>query len=176
MHLEIKNTFTLTEVAAWWGAVVATSVFIWDIIKWFRTGPRIFFSASTNMLAVGDPVLEDNTYIVVKVVNVGTQQTTLTNLGMYFYKNKWNKLRNYAEKSMVIANPNISFPIPYLLEPGKLWNGFILQSEKVEDMLQNGILEVVLYCSHKKKPVKLKLKQLTNLLDGPVTKRGEHEI
>ena len=30
MEFEIIGNFSLTDVAAWWGAVVATAIFIWQ--------------------------------------------------------------------------------------------------------------------------------------------------
>lgn len=39
----------LTEIAAWWGAFIATLLLFWDIYKWKRSGPIINVSASPNM-------------------------------------------------------------------------------------------------------------------------------
>jgi len=36
----------ITELAAWWGAIIATLVLLWDMYKWERSGPIINVSAS----------------------------------------------------------------------------------------------------------------------------------
>lgn len=151
MEFNINARFSLTDVAAWWGAVVATALFIWDIIKWIISGPKIIFTVWPNQIVMGDPVREGKTYINANVINRGTQPTTLRNLGLLFYKTRWRKFKHKADQAMIITNPNMHFPIPYLLEPGKVWNGLILQNNEVENMAKEGILEVSLSCSHLKK-------------------------
>ena len=42
-----------SEIAAWWGATIATLVLLWDIFKWKRAGPVVTISASPNMTIVG---------------------------------------------------------------------------------------------------------------------------
>ena len=158
MEFKIIGQFSLTDVAAWWGAVVATAIFIWDVIKWIKSGPRIVFTASANMLIIGDPIREGKTYVSVKATNIGTQATTLSNLGMLFYKSKWNRLNSKQDKAMIITNPGIPHPIPHILEPGRVWDGLILQNEEVENMAKDGILEAALYCSHARKPLRARIK------------------
>ena len=43
----------ITEIAAWWGAIIATLVLLWDMYKWERSGPIINVSASPNMQPFG---------------------------------------------------------------------------------------------------------------------------
>ena len=86
MEFNINARFSLTDMAAWWGAVIATAIFIWDIIKWIKSGPKIVFTVWPNQIVMGDPVREGKTYINANVINRGTQPSTLRNLGLFFYK------------------------------------------------------------------------------------------
>ncbi len=67
-----------TGLIAGYAAVVATVVFLWDIYKWKRTGPRISFTASPNMKIYGDPEREGETYINVRATNIGDKPATIT--------------------------------------------------------------------------------------------------
>jgi len=80
----------LTEIAAWWGASVATIVFLWDIYKWRRSGARLRLMVSGDMEAYGHLAAllsPDQTLIVVEAINVGNKKTTLTHLFASYYKN-----------------------------------------------------------------------------------------
>ena len=51
-----------TELAAWWGAIVATGVAIWDVVKWKRRNtPRLKIETRQN---------EDDEFVV-KIANIG---------------------------------------------------------------------------------------------------------
>jgi hypothetical protein len=51
-----------TGLAAWWGAIVATGVAIWDFVKWKRRNtPRLKIEARQN---------EDDEFVV-KIANIG---------------------------------------------------------------------------------------------------------
>src|SRR5437879_4880685 len=39
----------LTDVVAWWGAVVATIVLLWDVYKWTHRGADVRVEAAPNM-------------------------------------------------------------------------------------------------------------------------------
>lgn len=62
-----------SDVAAWWGAVIATLVLVWDVFKWRKSRFSIKVSASPNMSPLNAPEgkLEDDKNIFVEVVNRG---------------------------------------------------------------------------------------------------------
>jgi len=157
MDLILNINVTLTEIAAWWGAIMATVVFLWDIIKWLHLGPRVQMDSSTNMEFIGDSAKKGKKFVTVKVTNNGTQATTLINLGMFYYTNWFNRLINRQNKSMIVMSPGASYPIPHALEPGKVWDGIIDQNEEIEKMGEEGVLEAVLFCSHSKALVKSRI-------------------
>lgn len=69
--MELKISIKATEIVAWWGAIVATIVLIWDIIKWRSAGLRIKFRVYPNLIVIGKPELEGKTYINAKASNIG---------------------------------------------------------------------------------------------------------
>ena len=149
----INITLSGTDIVAWWGAIVATSVLIWDIYKWRTSGPRIKFIVQPNSLVVGDPARKGKRFISVKATNVGDRPTTITNLVLQHYKNYFNMLRRKPSTSMIVIDPNTSQPIPYILQPGGLWQGLAIQDLELEDLSRNGYLVCGLCHSHSDKEI-----------------------
>lgn len=143
----------LTEIAAWWGAGVATLVFAWDIFKWKQSGPVINISAAPNMETFGGVPdgLEGKTLVVVEATNTGSQKTTITHLAGLHYKTIFHKLINKNNKSFFVANPGSNQPYPFILVPGERWLGCIEQNNELEEMSRNGLLYCGVYHSGSKK-------------------------
>jgi hypothetical protein len=144
----------LTEIAAWWGAFIATLLLFWDIYKWKRSGPIINVSASPNMELISNVPdhLKDKILISVQVVNLGNIKTTLTHLVIFHYSSFFKKL--IKKKNMqAIAISALYTPLPYALEPGELWQGEILQDKKLEEMSRNGYLYCGIIHASRKKPI-----------------------
>lgn len=150
----MEFTLTTTDIVAWWGAVIATFVFSWDVYKWLHAGPKLRTSVRSNMKTLGIPDRDDKTQIIVTVVNIGDRATTLTGIGLIHYKNKFLKLFDKREASFVIGSPGLTLPIPYVLEPGSEWGGSITQTEDIEAMAKDGILICEVYDSWHKNSFK----------------------
>ena len=58
-----------TEIAAWWGAGVATLVLLWDVYKWVTLGPRVRMAVRGNMIVVGDPAQKGKKFVTVRATN-----------------------------------------------------------------------------------------------------------
>ena len=144
-----------TDLAAWWGAIVASLILIWDIYKWKRSGPIVRVSASPNMRTYGNisDSQKDKTYVVVEVTNTGDRKTTITHLIGFHYKSFFQKILKKRNKAFVVAIPALSEPLPYVLEPGERWLGGIDQNNKLEEISQNGFLYCGVYHSSGKRPV-----------------------
>ena len=121
-----------TEVAAWWGAILATIVFVWDVVKWRLAGPRLRLTIRTSMKAVNVPEYQGKIVLIADVANYGDRPTTITHLVFFYYRSMWNRLRKRADQNMVIPTPNTSQPIPFELRPGNSWSGIAIQDETVE--------------------------------------------
>ena len=122
-----------TEFAAWWGALVASAVLLWDVYKWKTQGPKLVLRLSPNSVVVGDPPYENQTWVSVTVTNVGSQPTTVKGVGMRYFSSYLKRLRNKSEIDAVFPNPNLRDPLPRRLEPGDEWRGLIPQARPVKD-------------------------------------------
>ncbi len=151
--MKINLNFTITEIAAWWGAIIATTILLWDIYKWKTSGPRVGVEVFPNRIIIGDPIREGKTYIGVKVTNTGNRPTTISNLCMQYYLTRWSWIRKKPNKSMVVGNPGIPHPVPHVLQPGTVWDGLIIQDDDVVEMATQGYLICELFISDKKKPI-----------------------
>ena len=90
----IKIELTGIGIVAWWGAIVATFVLLWDIYKWKTAGPRIRFIVRSGMIIVGDPDREGQTFISAEATNIGDRPTTITNLVVQHYKTYLTMLKH----------------------------------------------------------------------------------
>jgi len=158
MKIEINFTNT-TDFVAWWGAIISTLVFLWDIYKWKTTGPKLSVSTSSNMKALNLPGKENKTWITLHVQNNGDKPTTIMNVGIKVYKNKFFKFIRKRSKAFVVpgvgASPNQS--IPYVLNVGCIWQGLILQTEELEKFAKENIIICEVYCSHRAIPVESRI-------------------
>ena len=147
----------ITNIAAWWGAVIATFVIIWDIYKWKHSGSIINVTASPNMQTVGNfPTHEsDKDYISITVTNTGNIKTTITLLVVFYYKYKpiLSKILKKKARKFFAPTPSFSPPLPHILEPGERWLGGIEQTNELEKLSRNGFLYCGIYHSNSKNPV-----------------------
>jgi hypothetical protein len=70
----------VTDIVAWWGAILATIVFAWDIIKWRLAGPKLRLSVNSGMQSINISEYEGKTLISATVVNYGDRPTTVTHM------------------------------------------------------------------------------------------------
>lgn len=147
-----------TQLVAWWGAIVATLVLLWDVFKWKTSGARLRVQVSTNMQTFSGVVEDDNTYVLAVVVNVGSHPTTITHLTMHYYKNMWARLRGKPIKSMLVAKPSTNQPIPYILKPGEQWMGMAIQNEELERLATSGLLYAAVIHTSGEHPIYRRIK------------------
>ena len=138
-----------SEIAAWWGAIIATYVFIWDIYKWFHSGSKLF--VITRPLLVRTENYDDEHYINVEITNVGTSATTLKHLCVVQYNNRFSFLLNKPLNTHFIPPPNSLQTLPRLLEPGVMWSYRINRSILLQNQLNHGLWYCIVFdSSHKK--------------------------
>lgn len=146
-----------TEIAAWWGATVATVVFLWDIYKWRQSGARLRLVVSGNMEGYGHLAAllgPDQTLIVVEAVNVGNKKTTITHMFAYYYESWWRWLiRRRSRTLVVMPDPALAQPLPFELDPGARWLAATYQNKEVEEMSRKGYLYVGILHSVSRAPV-----------------------
>ena len=147
-----------TRLLAWWGALLSTIVLFWDIYKYRKAGPKLRFRVRGGIILV--PSDDKRTFVSSEVTNRGDRPTTITNLGVAYFKKHLSLawLWNRATISMVVKNPVGGPPLPFKLEPGKGWLGLAEKTPKLEKMGREGLLYFVLYHSHHTKPVHQRVK------------------
>lgn len=148
----------LTEIAAWWGAGIATVVLFWDIYKWLKTGPIVSFKVSTNIKVFAGLEKDDKTYVTVRVTNNGDRTTTITIMGVAYYESWINHIFRKPKSKFSISTDRMPNPLPFKLKPGSIWDGTIIQDDNVEQMACNGYLECHIYYSDSEKPKKKRIK------------------
>jgi hypothetical protein len=145
---------TKTEILAWWGAVLSTLVFLWDIYKWRTQGPKMRMSVQSGMESINMPNLDGKKLFIINVTNYGDRSTTITNTGLLHYTSIWAYIRNRPNKMFVMPQPSTAQPIPFELKQGNVWTGIGIQDEKLEEVAKHGYLFCVVYHSHCERPLK----------------------
>ena len=157
LGLTVNETLTLAIAA--YAAVVSTFVLGWDAYKWLNEGPKVRIGAQTGMKIVGGGQVDPKTYISVTAVNYGDRATTITNLGFLYYES-WFKAhlrRKRSDGAFIITTPSQAQVLPYRFEAGAQWIGIANQDEKIDKMIKEGYLFVVLYCSTAGKGIRCRL-------------------
>ncbi|UJJ51997.1 MULTISPECIES: hypothetical protein [Rhodanobacter] len=133
---------TASDIAAWWGASIATAVLGWDIYKWATSGKRLSVRAQPNMQEAGDR--SDTKNILVEVINRGGKLTTLTHLAFYSYKSIFHRLARKRNQHVgLVPRPGGGQGLPYELEPGKRWCGLVEQAAVFAEH-QSGLVYAVI--------------------------------
>ncbi len=152
------EAYTFTDFAAWWGAVLATLVFCWDIFKHMRSGPRINIEAISDMGSVPKASHLPDTFIYITVSNNGNAPSTFKNIGFFHFKSLREKVFGKPRTQAVLTHPHLVHPLPYILKPGETWNGFIDQN-KMDQFFESGFLYIWCQFSNPKKPILAKIKK-----------------
>ena len=138
--------------AAWWGAIVSSIVFLWDIYKWFISGARLKLTVAGNMQRVNNSGVDPTIYINIGVRNVGDSPTTITHLVGRVFKNSFDAFRGKVSSEFVISpGSGELINYPYLLNPGTTWSALVPQ-ENIEAMRTKGkIIRLgVIHSMHRK--------------------------
>lgn len=120
------------DYVAWWGAILSSVVFVWNIVKWKLSAPKLDVCISPNEyrwkgcveLMPGEErkppgeVQKMKPFIIVEVRNVGRSAATL--LDIRFAQCDSPKGR---KKSMISESEHDPFssPLPVVLEAGHVW-------------------------------------------------------
>lgn len=161
------STWTASDYAAWWGAIIATLAAIWNIISAIRSGPRINVRAIPDMqIFPRQSITGDTSYISVTAINKGNSPTTITHLCGYHYKSVWCLLRRRKTQFVINTNPFTGKQVPYLLNPGEEWANIIDQNE-LRDKFSSGFLYIGVMHNQRKHAVLKRVKIVTyKLPDG----------
>ena len=149
-----------TDIAAWWGAGIATVVLLFDVFKWWHgLATKVRVSANPNMQMI-DPErgeLVDPKMIFVEAVNTGDRKTIVTHLVGYYYCSLWRRIIRRPTQPFLVPDPMYG-RLPADLEPGDRWQGQIEQTEQIEDWSRSGRLYVGINHSLRKKAKLVRVK------------------
>jgi hypothetical protein len=131
-------------IAAWWGAIVASVVLLWDVYKWLHKGPRISIKATPNMRgAVVGSIPAGPFYLYIEVSNTGDAQTTISALEVCQAKSRLHLLFNKTTNHGSILRNDMM--LPHEIKAGGLWQSKIDQADLREKLDENNKV----YCSIK---------------------------
>ena len=147
-----------TQILAWWGAVIATIVLAWDVIKWRRNAaiirfvviPNAWYPDSEVMSLVNSPDGASGTmkqYIHIELINMGTLPTTIMQIGA---RRRWKKGEMGQDGS--VFKEHYGTVLPYVLKPGEVWSCRGDQ-ERLLTLHGDKPLEIVIRVSHRLKPM-----------------------
>ena len=118
-------TVTVSDIAAFYAAVVATGALFLEVRRWFESGVRLQLSAN-YAYAMGTPTRHEP-MIAVEVSNIGDQPTTLTSMEIVIFKSRLHRiLRRHKVRAAIINTSGLSGylqALPFIIEPGKIWRG-----------------------------------------------------
>jgi hypothetical protein len=139
-------------LAAWWGAVVATILLVWDVKKWLGERATLIVNAFGNRrLFSSVSGLRPGELVVVNVTNRGRSPTTINGLAMTWFKSRWRRLRKQTEGSFIVRVETPQ-PIPHVIQPGEEWSGYFPQTADIDQFSKEGLIELLVYGSHRDKP------------------------
>jgi hypothetical protein len=113
-----------TDLAAWWGAIVATIVLLWDIYKAITKKPELFFHSSFSMQFGGNRAHE----LEVEICNAGNKAITIKEVYLKpgraaFYHNLEGEPSQIPGGIQLAASTIERFSLPYKLDQDEVWVG-----------------------------------------------------
>ena len=124
-----------TTAIAIYGAIVATFVLFWDIIKWRKARFSIDVEVEADRKIVQGDIWSDETYIFITVTNNSEKGITITNAIAFVYESKIKRLLRFKPVlTGFTPTPSFAPQLPHFLKPGAQWSGGIEQDEEFERM------------------------------------------
>ena len=146
---------TASDVAAWWGAILATGAVLFDFYKWRKAGPQITLSAMPDMETNGRPEFSGKVLTLIQACNTGDRASTITRVGFEYYPTTWRRLRRRPILSHIRCSD-----IPHKIEPGAVWQWFAFQSDELTRQISAGKLYCAIQCSTEKRPILTQVRRL----------------
>lgn len=154
-----------TDVAAWWGALTATVVLVWDVIKWLKLGPKIKTTVrpkvrypdskvlSTRIEPDGTTIQELASYCHVEIANVGDRATTILSIEVTHTDVLHNGTIGMSSVGFQFHN---GVTLPRKLDPGDSVSAR-LDMAVIDQMLQRGAPVLELQVAHLARPIKFRI-------------------
>ena len=162
------NTAAWALVISVGSLCVALWTFTLQLLRYFDEGVRLNLSVMVGARLVGG-LADLNKYLSVTVTNRGSAPTTITHMVLFNYPSRlarrvpqwlYRRVKWFHAKSYVIINyTGHPGPIPYLLEPGRMWMGMTKQTPEFDKMIEDGRLYVGIICTHSDKTLFKRVKR-----------------
>ena len=150
---------TVFDFLAVVGALTGSLALIWDVIKWATQRANI----EITLIPVdgeGSQAI-DNVYdepgVQVVANNIGGRPVTITHLSLIHYGGFCRELLRKPEWRGVIPN-TAPLSLPYKLELGEYWVGYIRRKEELEERSAKGNLYVMVSFTGRKRAARHRLK------------------
>lgn len=147
-----------TNFVAWWGAVVATLLLVWDIAKWIRTGPIVRSRIQLNTLYPDGRALKVEktehgkskkiaSYCHIELVNVGSIPTTVMGISASHMDPKKQGQMSWSGQRFT---PHHGKTLPQVIPPGEVWS-CRFEMDDMKRLSERGKPYIEVHLSHKKK-------------------------
>ncbi len=152
-----------TSAVAWYAAILSTTVFTWDLAKWWRAEPRLRISAKANVsFADGEVIHREKrpdgsevgtlaSYCHVEIVNAGGRPTTLIAVDAVSRRRDRKRGEIFAGTSN-FKTLRGSEQLPVKLGPGEMWSARVDMRQLV-NLEQFGPLRIQARAAYREKPL-----------------------
>lgn len=151
-------SMSASDVAAWWGDIVATFVALSEWHKYRRSGVHLSCTAWNGqmLLMPGEGVSKG--WISVDVRNVGGVGVTIEDVSLMTYRRRLLAFRKLGPGMVLNGHARCMLHVPAKVLPGDRWTCTIPQTASLLDMIGESCC--VLYLSHSanRAPVEIKVK------------------
>jgi hypothetical protein len=155
---------------AWWGAALSTTVFVWDIAKWYKQGPQIRKRIKINVVYHDSKVLkitkldtggerrELEEYCHIELINIGRAPTTIMDIVATHTETSEGQMWSGYQRFV----PHQGKSLPHVLPAGEIWSCRLPMTD-LHQMAERGEAVIEVLVSHREKPIVIK-PQLTRAI------------
>lgn len=134
---------TASDWAAWTGAIAGVVALAWEIVRWWREGPRLLVRTSAYMKLMPDT--DGRLLLMVWVTNVGTVTVTLTSCGMFTFSSWWTNHTFRPSRSWVFATNAVGPELPQEIQPAQQWTCGVRKDAELSTLIEAGTLYIGVY-------------------------------
>jgi hypothetical protein len=140
--------------------LVSALALVLEFRRWLDEGVRLSLTVMVGARVFGGYERDENKYLTITVTNRGNAPTTITHFVLFNYPSKlaryvprflYRRIKWFHAQSFIVNSTGSPGPIPYVLEPGRMWMGRATQTPDLETMIEGGRLYVGIICSHSNK-------------------------
>ena len=145
-----------TLILALWGAVLATIVFAWDIVKWrrnvarlrFIVRPNTYYHDSKTVPIPGDPSggAEVQPSVHIELANIGTYPTTILSI---WSEQKMDSGGTFGSSGSVFT-VHFGKSLPYMIGVGDIWS---CRADQAALRQGKAPVQIFISVSHRVKPL-----------------------